>query len=94
MMRFARRSYTSPIAGEDSSGKLNFSVPLGHLTTTAPLTTWRVQMTSTAELRAEAEHMRALLRGVSDPAASAAIEEMIDELESRAKEMDNGRATT
>lgn len=50
-------------------------------------------MASAAELRAEAAHLRAVLRGVTDPAASAAIEEMIAELESQAKEMDNGGAT-
>jgi hypothetical protein len=49
-------------------------------------------VTTTAELRAEAAHLRALLRKVTDPAASAAISEMIAELESQAKAMDNGGA--
>ena len=50
-------------------------------------------MATAAELRAEVAHLRAILRGVSDPDASAAIRAMIDELESRAKELDNGGAT-
>jgi hypothetical protein len=49
-------------------------------------------MALAAELRAEAARLRELLRAVSDPAASAAIMEMIDELEGRAKAMDNGGA--
>jgi hypothetical protein len=47
-------------------------------------------MASAAELRAEAAHLRDLLREVTDPAASTAIKEMVDELESRAKETANG----
>ena len=50
-------------------------------------------MASATELREEAAHLRTLLLSVTDPAASAAIREMIDELESRAKELDNGGAT-
>ena len=50
-------------------------------------------MASAADLRAEVTHLRVLLLGVSDPAASAAIREMIDELESRAKALDDGCAT-
>ena len=50
-------------------------------------------MASAAKLREEVAHLRTLLRTVTDPAASAAIEEMIAELESQAKEMDNGGAT-
>jgi len=42
-------------------------------------------MTSAVELRAEVERLRALLRTMRDPAAAAAITDMIDELESRAK---------
>ena len=50
-------------------------------------------MASATELREEAAHLRTLLLSVTDPAALAAIREMIDELENRAKEMDNGGAT-
>ena len=50
-------------------------------------------MATAAELRAEAAHLRTILRGVSDPDASAAIRAMIDELEDQAREMDNGGAT-
>jgi hypothetical protein len=42
-------------------------------------------MTSAVELRAEVERLRVLLRAMSDPAAAAAIRDMIEELESRAK---------
>lgn len=50
-------------------------------------------MASAAELRAEIAHLRNVLRLVTDPATSTAIEEMITELESQAKEMDNGGVT-
>lgn len=50
-------------------------------------------MATAAELRAEAAHLRTVLRGVTDPAASAAIRAMIEELENRAKASDNGGAT-
>src|SRR5690348_17151393 len=51
-------------------------------------------MTSAAELRAEAGRLRNLLARVeADPAEVAAMQAMIDELESRAKEMDNGSAS-
>jgi len=50
-------------------------------------------MASAAELRAEFAHLRNVLRLVTDPATSTVIEEMIAELESRAKEMDDGGAT-
>jgi hypothetical protein len=50
-------------------------------------------MATAAELRAEAARLRAILGGVGDADVSAAIRAMIDELESRAKETDNGGAT-
>jgi hypothetical protein len=50
-------------------------------------------MATAAELRAEAASLRIILGRVSDAAESAAIRAMIDELESRAKAMDNGGAT-
>jgi len=50
-------------------------------------------MATAAELRAEAAHLRAILGRVGDPDVSAAIRAMIEELESRAKETDNGGAT-
>lgn len=42
-------------------------------------------MATAAELRAEVARLRALLREMSDPATEAAIMDLIDELESRAK---------
>jgi hypothetical protein len=49
-------------------------------------------MATAAELRTEAAHLRAILGGVRDADETAAIEVMIDELEDRAREMDNGDA--
>jgi hypothetical protein len=46
-------------------------------------------MISAAKLRAEASRLRDFLPEVSDPATVAAIKDMIDELESWAKEMTN-----
>ena len=47
-------------------------------------------MTTSAKLRAEAEHLRSIVGRVTDPEELAAIEAMIDELERRAKGTDNG----
>lgn len=49
-------------------------------------------MATAAELRADAARLRSISARVSDPAELAAIKAMIDELEGRAKEMDNGEA--
>jgi hypothetical protein len=49
-------------------------------------------MATSAELRIEAARLRDFLGRVSDPDESAAIGAMIDELECRAKGMDNGDA--
>ena len=49
-------------------------------------------MSTAAEMRAELAHLRAILCRMSDPDAAEAIRAMIDELESRAKAMDNGAA--
>lgn len=49
-------------------------------------------MEKAAELRAEAARLRGFVKKVSDPAESAAIVAMIEELEGRAKAMDNGGA--
>ena len=51
-------------------------------------------MPTTAELRAEAACLRDFVDKVTDPAESAAIVAMIEELEGRAKVMDNGGAPT
>ena len=49
-------------------------------------------MPTAAELRAEAACLRDFVDNVTDPAESAAIVSMIEELEGRAKVMDNGGA--
>lgn len=49
-------------------------------------------MSQAAEFRAEAAQLRAISRGMNDPEELAAIWAMIDELEGRAKTMDNGSA--
>jgi hypothetical protein len=50
-------------------------------------------MASAAELRAEAARLRRFVDKVTDPAESAAIMAMIEELEGRAKAKGNGDAT-
>jgi hypothetical protein len=45
-----------------------------------------------AELRAEAQHLRRLARFVTDAQALAEINKMIEELEQRAREAENGRS--
>ena len=50
-------------------------------------------MARAAELRAEAARLRSFVEKVTDPAESAAIVAMIEELEGRAKERDNGDAS-
>lgn len=50
-------------------------------------------MATAAELRAQAARLRSTLNTVSDPAEWGAIKTMIDELEARAKELDNGGST-
>jgi hypothetical protein len=47
-------------------------------------------MQTAGELRAEAEHWRAVARRVGDPELLEAIQEFIEELEARAREIDNG----
>ena len=69
------------------------SSPVGHWIPAVSLEVNEGGMATAAELRAEAAHLRTILRGVSDPDASAAIRAMIDELEDQAREMDNGGAT-
>jgi hypothetical protein len=49
-------------------------------------------MATAAELRTEATRLRATLGGVRNPDETAAIETMIEELEERPREMDNGDA--
>jgi hypothetical protein len=49
-------------------------------------------MPTAAELRAEAACLRDFVDNVNDPAESAAIVAMIEELEGRAKVIDNGGA--
>jgi hypothetical protein len=46
-------------------------------------------MADAAALRAEVQRLRTLARGVWDEQALAAIEELIDELETRAREADD-----
>ena len=50
-------------------------------------------MATAAELRAEAARLHSISERVSDPAELAAIKMMIDELEGRAKALDNGGAS-
>ena len=45
---------------------------------------------SEADLRAEAQHLRRLARLVSDAQALAEITKMIEELEQRARDAENG----
>ena len=45
-----------------------------------------------AELRAEAQHLRRLARFVTDARAFAEITKMIEELEQRAREAENGES--
>jgi hypothetical protein len=49
-------------------------------------------MTAAAELRAEAMHLRTLAHGISDSATLVAIEELVDELERLADEVENCEA--
>jgi hypothetical protein len=49
-------------------------------------------MAGAAALRAEALRLRTLARGITDEKALAAIHQLAEELESRAREADNGRA--
>ena len=46
-----------------------------------------------ADLRAEAARMRRLAMDTTDPKARAAIDELITELEERARALDNGDAS-
>ena len=47
-------------------------------------------MPTAAELRAEAEHVRALARTTSDPVVLTEIRLLIEELESRSRALGNG----
>jgi hypothetical protein len=47
-------------------------------------------MTTAGELRAEAERLRDIGRGVSDSVLLEALRELIEELEARAREVENG----
>lgn len=49
-------------------------------------------MANAAALRAEALRLRTLARGITDEEALAAIHHLVEELETRAREDDNGRA--
>jgi hypothetical protein len=49
-------------------------------------------MADAAALRAEAQRLRMLARGITDEEALAAIHQLVGELASRAREADNGRA--
>jgi hypothetical protein len=47
-------------------------------------------MKTAGDFRAEAEHLRELAKGVTDAALLQAMHEQIDELEARARELENG----
>lgn len=47
-------------------------------------------MKTAGELCAEAQHLREVARSVSDPDLLAQIQELIEELEARARELENG----
>jgi hypothetical protein len=47
-------------------------------------------MRTAGELRAESEHLRDLARSVSDADVLEKIRELIEELEARARELENG----
>ena len=47
-------------------------------------------MKTAGELRAKATHWREIARGVSDPDLREAIREFVEELEARARELENG----
>ena len=47
-------------------------------------------MKTAGELRAEAQHLRDLARNFSDRHLLERLQEMIDELEARARELENG----
>jgi hypothetical protein len=47
-------------------------------------------MKTTGELRAEAARLRELVRTVRDPVLLEEMRELIEELEARARELDNG----
>lgn len=47
-------------------------------------------MKTAGEFRAEAQRLRNVERGVTDPQVLAELREMIVELEARAREMENG----
>jgi hypothetical protein len=49
-------------------------------------------MTDAAALRDEAERLRTLARDFTDSKVLTAIHQMVEELERRAREADNGRA--
>lgn len=49
-------------------------------------------MAKAAELRSEVARLRRLARGQTDPRVLAEINAMIEELERRAHELDNGEA--
>jgi hypothetical protein len=49
-------------------------------------------MADAAALRAEAQRLRTLARGITDKEALAAIHQLVEELASRAREADNGKA--
>jgi hypothetical protein len=51
-------------------------------------------MTTSAEIRAEIEHLRALMWVVTDARARAAMLDMIREHEARARALDDGSAET
>lgn len=47
-------------------------------------------MRTVGELRAEAQHLRDLARGVSDLQVLEAINKLVEELERRVRELENG----
>jgi hypothetical protein len=47
-------------------------------------------MKTAGEFRAEAQHLREIAENFNDPRLLDAIRQMIDELEARARELDNG----
>lgn len=47
-------------------------------------------MKTAGDFRAEADRLRELARSVIDPDALTALQDMIEELEARARELDNG----
>ena len=49
-------------------------------------------MAKAASLRAEAERIRKMAQGFTDPHVLAEMQDLIDELEGRARTLDNGDA--